>query len=422
MTPRHVPSPSDPTGRFGPPQHDNARDRRQPPPDATAISPVVGRDPYAGTPHPQQHQAPAGQTYGHPHPGGHPRDTGHDEPRTQAYPGGPLPHEHSTPRTQTFPGVTAPGFDDRHPAPGHPRTEVVPAALALQAQPRTGQPAAGEEKPEKEKEEEKKSGSGLSIPQVMGGACAAVSAALVSSKLGVAGTLIGAAVASVVSSVCASYFTNAMASFRDLFLKGKKGKDPDKTRALASGPAGADGIAATKRQMLGNDGNGSFVEGRAKGTANFKMTRSVWLGSGLILAVTIGVITVIEFGLGHPVSSGNREGTSISNVLHPVPAKVVETPAPVPKAPVPTAPPVTPSKTGVPTTSSTGKPTASGSSQPTASGSNRPTVTGSNQPTAGQPTAGRPGPTRAPGAPGAPAAPGQPGQPGGGLPPLDAPR
>ncbi|WP_116114703.1 hypothetical protein [Austwickia chelonae] len=421
MTPRHVPSPSDPTGRFGPPQHDDAREARQrPEADATAVSPVIGRDPYTGAP-PQQHHVPAAQAYGHQHPGGHHRGTGHDEPHTQAYPGGPLPHEHATPRTQTFPGVSGPGFDGGHPGPGHPRTEVVPAALALQSPPRTSQLPAGEEKPEKE--EEKKSSSGLSIPQVMGGACAAVSAALVSSKLGVAGTLIGAAIASVVSSVCASYFTNAMASFRDLFIKGKKGTDPDKTRALTSGPAGADGVAATKRQMLGNDGHGSFVEGRAKGTANFKMNRSVWIGAGLIMAVTIGVVTTIELGLGHPVSSNNKEGTSISNVLHPVPAKVVDTPAPVPKTPAATVPTATATKTGIPTTSGTAKPTATGSNQPTATGSNQPTATGSNQPTAGQPTAGRPAPTRAPGAPGAPAVPGQPGQPGGGgAPQLVAPR
>ena len=47
--------------------------------------------------------------------------------------------------------------------------------------------------PEKEEQEERKGFFGLSIPQLLGGAFAAVSTAVVASFLGVAGTLIGAA-------------------------------------------------------------------------------------------------------------------------------------------------------------------------------------------------------------------------------------
>src|SRR3954469_9644094 len=51
---------------------------------------------------------------------------------------------------------------------------------------------------------------GLSVTQVSGGALAAVTAAVGASYLGVAGTLIGAAVGSVISTVAAALYSNSL--------------------------------------------------------------------------------------------------------------------------------------------------------------------------------------------------------------------
>ena len=54
--------------------------------------------------------------------------------------------------------------------------------------------------------------SDLSLPQVAGTALAAVTSMLLSSYIGIAGSIIGVAVASVVSTVCSSLYKNFLAA------------------------------------------------------------------------------------------------------------------------------------------------------------------------------------------------------------------
>ncbi len=61
-----------------------------------------------------------------------------------------------------------------------------------------------------EQPEEKPQGAQLSATQVAAGALAAVSAAVVASLFGLAGTVIGAALASVVSTVSAALYSNSI--------------------------------------------------------------------------------------------------------------------------------------------------------------------------------------------------------------------
>ena len=55
----------------------------------------------------------------------------------------------------------------------------------------------------------------FNVPQIAGGALAAVTTAVVGSQLGVAGTLIGAAVASVVAAIAGTLYTKGLERTRD---------------------------------------------------------------------------------------------------------------------------------------------------------------------------------------------------------------
>lgn len=57
----------------------------------------------------------------------------------------------------------------------------------------------------------------LSLTQLLGGSMAAATAAALGSRLGVVGTIAGAAVLSVVSAIAASLYTNSMARAKDAF-------------------------------------------------------------------------------------------------------------------------------------------------------------------------------------------------------------
>lgn len=88
---------------------------------------------------------------------------------------------------------------------------------------------------------------GLSLPQVMGGALAAATAAAIGSRLGVAGTVVGAALVSVVAAVAGAAYTRTIRH----------------TGARVSGIVRRPGSGAT-RVSLGEDGR----EGSATGTGS----------------------------------------------------------------------------------------------------------------------------------------------------------
>src|SRR3954453_21908383 len=81
--------------------------------------------------------------------------------------------------------------------------------------------------------EEKKKVFDLSLTQVAGGALAAMTAAALGSTLGVAGTIAGAALASVVAGVAGSLYTASLRTGREKVRTGFRGQDP----GAASAPA-----------------------------------------------------------------------------------------------------------------------------------------------------------------------------------------
>ncbi|MBK8436016.1 MAG: hypothetical protein IPL37_05755 [Austwickia sp.] len=168
---------------------------------------------------------------------------------------------------------------------------------------------------------------GLSLTQLLGGAGAAVSSAVVASFLGVAGTLIGAAVGSVVSTVSAALYTNWATTAR--------GRLP--ARALVR----RDTLAGAERSGPSDALDSGPVVVTAGRTARNRRFKRGIAGTVVMFVFAIGVITAIELGLGHPVSTQDRQGsTSIGAVVDSGP----QAPAP---SPVPTTGPSDPATPSV---------------------------------------------------------------------------
>lgn len=212
---------------------------------------------------------------------------------------------------------------------------------------------------------------GPSPSQVVGSAAAAVSAALIASRLGVAGTLIGAAVVSMVSTIGAAYYTTFVKTTHDRVRR---------LRSVALRPA-------RPRERL----SGLRLRG--------------WgLGALAAFVLAVAAITVLELGLGHPVSTSEDSGTSVGSVFIPPQPRTEPTrpgpssgpaqtgsPAPSPTGPAPT--------TGTATHSG---PTSAATSGPTGPATSvAPSPDGPTSPV-GVPTAPEPAPEPAPAATPAP--------------------
>src|SRR6478735_9648179 len=79
--------------------------------------------------------------------------------------------------------------------------------------------------------EEKKKGFDLSLTQVVGGALAAMTAAALGSTLGVAGTIAGAALASIVAGVAGSLYTESLRTGREKVRTVFRGQSTDAASA-----------------------------------------------------------------------------------------------------------------------------------------------------------------------------------------------
>lgn len=171
----------------------------------------------------------------------------------------------------------------------------------------------------------------ISLPKLLAGALAAVTTAVVGSQLGVAGTIIGAAFASVVGALASSLYTVGLdrthrttaQAIRRGYEK-LRGTPTDETAAPATAaiglaePAGPDpATTATRKRVL----------------------RNVLVATGAILGVTIVAITAWELGVGRALDGS--EGTTVSQVVRPEPARTTST-ASATASPTPTATSATP--------------------------------------------------------------------------------
>ncbi len=200
---------------------------------------------------------------------------------------------------------------------------------------------------------------GLGLAQILASTLAAVSAALAASFLGVAGTIIGAALGSLVATIGSAIYAHSLRTAG--------------SRLQRLRPHGPDTPSPRARVVRGQ-------ERRTPGSVTISRRR--WLGAsaaviaGFALAIT--GLTLAETFLGHPVSNNGTTGTTLSRAADPAPAPEsgpTPTPsastAPAPAATTPAAPATTPASTtatttaGTATTSETSTPSSPTASAPT---------------------------------------------------------
>ncbi|MGY1808150.1 hypothetical protein ACI8AF_12345 [Blastococcus sp. SYSU D00669] len=197
-------------------------------------------------------------------------------------------------------------------------------------------------------EEEKTKGGVINVVQVAAGALAAVSSAVLLSFFGVAGTLIGAALASVVSSVGAALYSSSLAKTNERLRKVlATGRTP---RAAASAAEPAETEAAATAVLPAQ------LDPRRAPVRRFqpRWGRLAAYAVG-VFAVAMGIITGIEVIGQQPVSamvtSSSSSGTTTLGELADSPASST-TPAPS----TPSGP-----STGAPATSTAEEPAAGSS-------------------------------------------------------------
>ena len=231
-------------------------------------------------------------------------------------------------------------------------------------------------------------GLGLGPAQIAASALAAVTSALAASFLGVAGTIIGAAVGSVVATVGAAVYAHSLrtASSRLRELRPQAGGPASRRARPVSGPEHTPAPSAPSRRPFGR-------------------LAAVVVG---VFAVALAGITAAEAVMGHPLSSGNAAGTTLSRVVEGGPNTPAQTNHAVPGSTSTSEPSSSSSPTGSPTTSAPGTgqasspvptetatPSGGPTTQPPAGQpSDQPSAAPSATPTAPAPTA--PAPTSAP--------------------------
>ncbi|MGB8380937.1 MAG: hypothetical protein WCG47_06730 [Dermatophilaceae bacterium] len=148
---------------------------------------------------------------------------------------------------------------------------------------------------------------GLSVPQVIGGALAAATSAVALSFLGVAGTLIGAVVGSLVATIGAALYSHSLGVAAAQLRVVRVAGGPEATGA------GDDSLAGAPR----SDPDEAELAPTADVTAKRPERRRVRMVAGLALGVLLALagITAFELIIGHPVSGSTTSGTTIGQAV-----------------------------------------------------------------------------------------------------------
>jgi hypothetical protein len=227
---------------------------------------------------------------------------------------------------------------------------------------------------------EEKPKGGLSLTQVLGGALAAVTAAVAASFLGVAGTLIGAALGSVVSTIAATLYSNSLtrAAKASRTLVVRQTLVPARPRAepeLADRPA-----APSPEPHPLQDSIWQRVR-----------WKPVLLVAGGVFIAAMAVISVSELVLGHPIANATESGTTLTNLGGGSASQPTRTPTPTSSSSstsgTATTTPATPTTSATPTTLS---PTPS-ASVPSSTGGATPTTPLQTEPPAASSVSTAPG-------------------------------
>lgn len=221
----------------------------------------------------------------------------------------------------------------------------------------------------------------FSLPQLAGGALAAATAAAIGAQLGVAGTIIGAAVASLVGGVAGTLYSAGLDRTHR-----KVTTAISKRRAVIVQPdvSAADETLLLPAGQDDTDPADTLIDLPAVGQPSRPRRRiGVWgtvaISTAAIFVLALVAISVVELGLGRALDGGS--GTTVGQVVRP--------PAPSKSAPVPSpSGTLTPSPTPTVTVTQTVSPSPSASpsaSEPTPT--QTPSASPSDTPTAADPAA-----------------------------------
>jgi len=201
--------------------------------------------------------------------------------------------------------------------------------------------------------------SSIDIPKTIAAALAAVCAAVVGSYLGVAGTLIGAAVASIVGTVGTEIYE------RSIKTGGRKLQTLSPVFVKAPAAVGTPPVSAATEE----DSPSHIVPPKPQ-----IHWRRIALLAGAVFVLAMGSLTVFELFTHRSVASmvGNdtKAGSTVGGLLDPGTGGVTPTPSPSPSSASPTettAPAVAPTTT-VPTSpapTATTTPTTAPTTEPT---------------------------------------------------------
>jgi hypothetical protein len=196
--------------------------------------------------------------------------------------------------------------------------------------------------------------SDLRLSRIAAAAFAAVTTALLGSKLGAEGTLIGAAAASVITTVATSVYQASLERSRE------------RVRSLAHRSRSTHSTAVD--MLPGRNGSGDKF-GDGAGQPRSRSPRSAtWRWGGVVLgafggfALAMMVITGFEWASGQAVG-GNGKGTTIGQVVRDQ-SNPQQPPTP-PAGPASQTPTETPTETTEPPPTSTTTPTGDASVEPT---------------------------------------------------------
>lgn len=221
----------------------------------------------------------------------------------------------------------------------------------------------------------------LSLTQIVAGMAAAVTAAFLGSSLGVAGTMAGAGVASVVSVVAGAVYTRSIRATRSGMRRvvGMSVAVKEQSHKPAEGPVGRPprtGTSATRPRRSGS-------------RPGWHVALAGAVASVIVFAGAVTVLTGVEVVSGQAVSSGTPGGLSVWGGQRPGGADTKV------KTDQPATVPATTTTTTAPTTATTGTSTSSTvTSEPdegrTTTGPTTSPTTGTTDtqaPTTGTPTA-----------------------------------
>jgi len=241
--------------------------------------------------------------------------------------------------------------------------------------------------------QQEKPKSSLSITQVVAGALAAMTAAALGSRLGVAGTLLGAAFASIVAAVASALYTASLRrtsqSVSAVLVRVRPTSAPgapaDRGVPAASADARPDLGPGTRTDLgpvtaveAGADPDwvlpAQAADGNAAPAAPEARRRFAWkpalVGALLMFLVAAVVLTGVELATGRALSGGT--GTTVGQVADPG-----TRPSPTPTArttPTPTATP-SPTRSAEPSATPTATPSNGPTAAPSATPSSAPTPT-----------------------------------------------